>query len=421
MDVPISWKLSVQGSQDVKQRLADINAQFDRGEISAQDYAKGIREVNRDARSFVNISSAQKNIFLATHPMYNQISRSLSTVAGISRTLLSITNALNLARIAGNGMTSEELDLSLKKIDIMRALNTETDPSKIQGYQEELNLINKRLKEIGDEKISQGINNTVTAIGSLGLGLHGIAKIIPQLLPVIAFFKNVGLVGGIFVALATGIAFAAEALYKFLFGIEDMDAWRASNVTALINFFTIDIPMALGQAGQFITNFFLKDLPKWIDQSVRWVTNAFSTMWDGIISFFKAGFDFIIKGINDLYGSILKFVNDIINLFSKIIFGKKSSSSNTSSYSGMQGSQVTNSLHAATGFEGMINTPTLMTVAENGSEYVSVTPHGGSPKGGSNITIIQNIGGSIIAEKQIKKMSDDGLKEALKRLGFTGY
>ena len=73
----------------------------------------------------------------------------------------------------------------------------------------------------------------------------------------------------------------------------------------------------------------------------------------------------------------------------------------------------------ATGFEGMVNTPQLMMVGDAGPEYVSVTPHGGTRSGGG-ATIIVNIAGSVVTEKQLFSRLDDMQKNNLKRRGFTG-
>jgi hypothetical protein len=73
----------------------------------------------------------------------------------------------------------------------------------------------------------------------------------------------------------------------------------------------------------------------------------------------------------------------------------------------------------ATGFEGMVNTPQLMMVGDAGPEYVSVTPHGGT-RNGSGATIIVNIAGSVVTEKQLFSRLDDMQKNNLKRRGFTG-
>jgi hypothetical protein len=75
----------------------------------------------------------------------------------------------------------------------------------------------------------------------------------------------------------------------------------------------------------------------------------------------------------------------------------------------------------ATGFEGMVNTPQLMMVGDAGPEYVSVTPHGGTRSGGGSTTIIVNVAGSIITEKELYSKLDQMQKNNMKRHGFTGF
>jgi len=74
---------------------------------------------------------------------------------------------------------------------------------------------------------------------------------------------------------------------------------------------------------------------------------------------------------------------------------------------------------AASGFEGVVNSPTMFLAGEAGSEQVSITPHGGRGGNGSG-TIIVNIAGSVITEKQLAYKIDQIQKKALRSRGFTG-
>lgn len=77
-------------------------------------------------------------------------------------------------------------------------------------------------------------------------------------------------------------------------------------------------------------------------------------------------------------------------------------------------------IHAKNGYEGIVNSPTRFLAGESRSEMVKITPLGSMTKNNSNTTIIQNIyvQGSILAEREVERISDRALKRDLKRVGF---
>jgi len=70
---------------------------------------------------------------------------------------------------------------------------------------------------------------------------------------------------------------------------------------------------------------------------------------------------------------------------------------------------------------GIVTKPTVAMIGENGPEAVIPLgkSHGSSSAGG--ITINQYINGSILAERDVQRIADQGMKLNLKRMGFTGY
>lgn len=75
---------------------------------------------------------------------------------------------------------------------------------------------------------------------------------------------------------------------------------------------------------------------------------------------------------------------------------------------------------AASGYEGLVSKPTMFLAGESGSEMVKITPLGSMKSSGGGTTIIQNIyvQGSILAEREVERISDRALKRDLKRVGF---
>jgi len=73
---------------------------------------------------------------------------------------------------------------------------------------------------------------------------------------------------------------------------------------------------------------------------------------------------------------------------------------------------------AAMGFEGMVNRPTSFLAGESGPEYVSIKPLGNKSSGGTTIIQQITVQGSILAERELERISDRALKRDLKRVGF---
>ena len=81
------------------------------------------------------------------------------------------------------------------------------------------------------------------------------------------------------------------------------------------------------------------------------------------------------------------------------------------------GTKLGNVTKAASGFEGMISSPTMFLAGESGAEHVSITPVN---RGGGGQTINQYIivQGSILAERDVERIANKSLKRDLKRVGF---
>lgn len=351
------------------------------------------------------------------------MSRSTSILSSISRSYLSILNAINLARLAGQGLSSQELELNSKISDIMRKLAKETDPEKIGLLNEELGILKAQLKEITDQKIQQGLEGIGIGFATISITLSSIVKMLPQIKSMIGFLSALGslavpsgflaVLGAAaapIIAIAAAIAAAAIGLTFLLGGlkIEPFQTWAKAMEPIfgglskfIIKLFTIDWPNMI-----FFLITKLGELQGWFER----IFNSVSSVVGNALIFIK---DSVTSFFNEIVRQIVNFVNYV----NSIIF-KKGSKTSTSAFSGQSGSSVVNSLHAATGFEGMITKPTLMTVAESGSEYVSVTPHGRGPSGGP--TIIVNVHGSILSERQLFTIVDGYLKDSYKRRGFTG-
>ncbi|MDE1829413.1 MAG: hypothetical protein KGI25_03725 [Thaumarchaeota archaeon] len=99
------------------------------------------------------------------------------------------------------------------------------------------------------------------------------------------------------------------------------------------------------------------------------------------------------------------------------------SSSGSSNYdpSGMFGGlpgEYGNPIAAASGFEGMVNSPTHFLAGESGPEFVSISP---GSKSSGNVIIYNNttVQGTVLSDYDLNNTIQNSLKQSLKSSGFT--
>ena len=428
--IPLSWKLSMEGTDDVLNKLRRVHSEFQKGEIDTAQYAKSLREVKRDLNTFAQTSAFSTKIFLAQNPVIGTLSRSFSTLASVSRTMLSITNALNIARIASNTADSRTLEVQRQISETMRAINRESDPEKLQSLNEQLAVLKAELKELGDQKITDGLTHITILFSTIAGGGLATLKLIQGLAPALSTLGAVSLGATPLLALAgavTSIALAAgvwlavwEKLNNingpFSSGLEALSGILGPITKAIIGFFTLDIPNAVKAVGESLTQFFLTDLPTWAMNGFNMVKTAFVTVWNGIVKTLEGG-------INSFMGGFESFLNGIINGINRIISGlNKLPFVSIAKISPVSLPRVSIPLiPAKDGFEGMVNSPTMFLAGESGAEHVSITPNGGS-RSSSGTTINQyiTVQGSLVSERELFRIIGKHQKTKYKRLGFTG-
>lgn len=456
VSIPLEWTLSVKGGSQVKSTMNDLDSAFKRGQISQDDYNSSLSQLNRTALRGINVNRYRNNILLAEYPNLLRVSRALSTVTSITRTLLTISNALNLSKIAGQGVDTESTRIQTE-LNKEKRLQNELEKQGLKGSKEwilskerENILLGEQRDHIQQIK-DQNFNEWLTTISSLSLitstSISAMAKSFGVLKAAIVLIPTAALIG--LSAILTGISslfssslftgglafFASQLLglipgmnelrksfHDWLKSIGTLDAtWLDKGVT---KFFRIDMPLAIGNAGIALTQFFLTDLPNWASNGTRFVVDLFGSMWAGIQDFFTNGFQFITNQIIKFWGWIQKFAADVVSLFKSLSFG--GGSGGGSSYSG---SNVfanpwginTTPKKSATGFDGMVNGPTMFLAGEAGPEQVSITPGGRNSANGGGNTVIINVAGSVITEKRLAYIVDQYQKQNLKSRGFTGF
>ena len=417
VEVPLSWRLSIQGAEDVKNRLQEINSQFANGEIASSDYAKGLREVNRDARQLANIHNVNKNLNLALNPSWNLLSRSLSTVAHVSRAVMNITNALNLARLAGRAITEQEIENNRRMNEIQRELIDTTDltTEEVRALNEEYNQLVQRNKELKDQNTNQWFSDILTSVSSVALGIGVFGREIIKLLPNLVKLEGaliamnirlnmslgfLGLLATVFTTIALASYYLSDIFLSDLIpSWEEMEYWWYSRgepmFQSMSDWFTIQLPIAFLSTLTFMQDFFLP---------------GFMTIWNGIVSITAKAVNLLIGGLETLINSFIRVINRMISAYNRV--ARKVRLPTLSLIPTVQLPRL----------ELPALTADVMPNFENNALQlgtgIPLTLSGGNSSGGASQQIIVNVAGSVITERELFAKMDAYLKEKLKDRGF---
>jgi len=417
--IPVEWILSVNGANEVKSVMNDLNSAFDRGQINADEYTNSMAKLARESNRYNSIGRYQNQIFMAMHPSINKLSRSLSTFASISRTALSFTTALNtgLLRLGQSSSGAREIEAEISKLRRSLAWTPEDEK---QSVIEEISALEAKLKELKDQEVIGAISDVITAIAGIGITISSLFPLISKLGTRLGVLKGVGTgigassaVGGLGAGAAAGAGFATgSAMAGGLTGVgigaavfPSIDEWLKANNEGYMKwaefrdnvmkpgmdkFFLEDIPAAIGGAGQFLTNFFLNDLPNWARQGWQTVSDVFVTTWNSLMGFIE-------DGINGALQGFASFVNKIIDGINKIISGiNRAFNSNIPTIGAFVIDKVSLP-RIETGNTGVKSSPAIGTGITN------------------NITIM----GSILAERELMTVVNKNTKQTYKSSGLS--
>ena len=441
----LAWKAELQGADNVKDGLRKINEEVKKGSLTQTEANKVIQVATKDTRNFRAEQNLLNRSFMSTHPNLDRLTRSFSTMAHVARTGLTIANSLNLMwiRQGQNKQTLAELTYSAtlaerEYLDMVKKFGP--DSRQAREALEKWNLEKSKASQFKIETDSQGWLDIASNIFMVVLGGNQLleifkkfpgltGKILPALTGlfsgILPFLGEVAIsiasIGAWFIALPAAMALLAAPIADFLVGLFGLDEWRKNNGILLEQFFTQTIPTALGQAALFLTNFFLTELPAWISIAAETINGVFLTMWDGITNLFVLGFEFIKTQIASFIESIKRFISDIINLFKTISFAGGGGSSVGGGGNNVQANPWglnTKPKKSATGFNGMVNGPTVFLAGEAGPEQVSITPSGRNTGSGGGITVVVNVQGSILTERELFRRVDENLKNELRKRNF---
>jgi len=399
--------------------MSEVESAFSKGEISAAEYGRELRRVSRDARAFTQTTRTQTQIFLAQNPAINLVSRSMSTLASVSRTALTILNAWNLAMLVSQGTSSAMLTAQSELARAQRLVNklfAEGKTGTIEYSQalEVLGIAQAKLNELESQEFFNKLTQAIITFSAAIFGIQQGIKIFAQLAPLLRGLGIVSLAAlAPFALLAIAIAAAALAVAFFLaiLGVEPAIEF----VESMSGIF--------GPFSKFMQKIFMIELPKAFEATVA----AFMTfragmliIWRSVIKMTEGAINAIIGGLQGFINAFISVINRLISAYNRV--AKKLGLPKLPKLPGVTLPTVTlPAIAAATGFQGVVNQPTLFLAGEAGKEHVSITPGGGGINSGKgSVTIQINVHGSVISERELSKVVLGTLKQQLKDRGFTG-
>ena len=103
----IVYKFSQQGIEDLTSKIKDLHQQFADGQITYKQYHSSIKEATSQGRAATSEFNEMKGAIAAANPNLLEFTRTMSLFGGVANTVLSVTNAINLAQMASSGIDTQ--------------------------------------------------------------------------------------------------------------------------------------------------------------------------------------------------------------------------------------------------------------------------------------------------------------------------
>ncbi len=478
MEFPLIWRFQVQGAEDVKSRLKEVNEQFARGELTTHQYAQKLRELNRDASALSGAMRLQGNIMRAMHPNLAMLERSFSRLGSVARSVLSTLDTVNIIQLVMIGRTNslteaqDELEKAQRSYNLAVEQFGANSPQALQALEalsEAQNKLNKAMKDAESDRLNSivgSLSGIANIAGSLGFavmglgrfsgaltGLRGVlAALIPSFGSILTMLGALGPAGLVIAGAVAAIGLLAYAYQSNMFNMRDV----LNNVgSSIVMFFTRIMPSALQIAANVIINIFATVIPDTLSNFAKFITSIFTNILPQAISSLISS---LAGAVDSIIGYVMKIINSVNNAISAVLgLVIKTPSISATGYSYSQYSSSLSSLSTATattskssnkggglakgpaiplqhGFEGIVSKPTLFLAGEAGAEYVYVQPLHKSllssqytlslhtSNANSNLTVNINIGSFIGNDRQtIKQLADVISREIASRIGIFHF
>lgn len=395
-------RIRQEGAEETKQRLLETKAAMLGVSTQQLKNAHSTRELARDANILNNMERFQTRIFLAQHPVINNLTRAMSTFGSVSRGVLSITTAFSTAILAFNSTTNglAEVQSELDQARREQALALEKygyDSEEYATATEKVNELEGKMKALNDqltmEKISNGLN----------------------------FAAMIGVVGGSISTLVNSgvIAKLVSVLGPMgLGGVLAAGAILAAVVAIVVGAIALAFYLALTEGDQFqqFVNQFFPELSGWVEDTGKIIDDVFAMHIPNAFIFMANTAIDVFNTVNRAFAWLVnQFIGGINNMI-----------------------KAANKVASAIGLPTMKLIPEVQAMQAPNIAYLESRNWGaggpgtysggagvGQPAGSAgsrsapNVTVINNIAGSVLSDIELKKLIDQTLKNNLKGQGWT--
>jgi hypothetical protein len=172
-EIPIKWKFTTAGTEEVKAKLNEVNRLLNTQNVDVKELDKAKRDYKRTVNEVVRAHTLEKNTFLALHPNLLKVSRAMSTLNSVFRAGMAVSQTLNLMLLRQNSTSSLIADKTLKVEQAQRDYN-----NAVRDFGPESDIARQKLNELNialaeqQESLSQekmqGWQNLIDIISSVG-------------------------------------------------------------------------------------------------------------------------------------------------------------------------------------------------------------------------------------------------------------
>lgn len=427
--------------EEAKQQLAFLDEQYQKGEISALQYAKAQNQVGSQLGQVTRQGTLQGRMWLSQHPTISMLSR---TMSGFNRVLMAATQAMTLMNTASLLMRTNDsslIDLNNQLAEATRNYNAAiTTEDREKWAREQARIADEltRTKEQMSQDTIQGISSFAIGVGSIavssitaaiGLKSAGVgfgifaagAKIAAGGLRMI--WAALGPVGLALIALSIIIPLIIDNWDAITAAFSGFAEYLSNTFAPVLDFITTHWKTLLivftGGLGAlallFIENW--DTITQGLSDAWNTITSGLSSFWEGFQSITTGAVDAIVSTVTGMVDRIIGAVKNALDWLAKLpgdiakgigntLFGSSSKSS-----SGATVKKGSAGLHAVT------SGPEVFMAGEGGTrEEVIIRPLGQSTGGGSsggNVYVTIHNEGSVIAERDLEGMINRyGIRQA---------
>jgi len=243
----IIYKFSQTGVEDLTNKIKQLHQEFANGQITYKQYHSSILDATSQGRAATSEFNQMKGAIAAANPGLLEFTRSMSLFGGVANTVLSITNAINLAQLAGAGISSQlaqdQSAAAAAYNEYIKDLNSygPADSRTVAAYNQYHAMLNQVTFD-QNQLARQSITTTVTLIasgisiaGSISNTVMAFKALSAEMSPVTAENFAIGLagVGGVLVSWGLPIAAGIAGIAAFTYLMEQISPTAKNAFTDL--------------------------------------------------------------------------------------------------------------------------------------------------------------------------------------------